>query len=208
MTARVTTVVFITAVGTGLTSPRVVEDIFCRRLRPQNPDLDVLGREIDEYLCKGENNQRELITFKGVRSTLKSVPELFLAMPYIMLVDRYLTALPPQTKAVHTRVITTRRTGRRPIPVLSMVGAVLGMPWMMVAMHLGPRIPPWTMWLSPAWQVFGGGDSIMISMIYAMIADVQPPVGRANAFYLCIVGTIVAELIAVPASAKLMQISP
>ncbi|KJZ74421.1 hypothetical protein HIM_06231 [Hirsutella minnesotensis 3608] len=82
------------------------------------------------------------------------------------------------------------------------------MAWMMLAMWFGAALPVWAVWTSAAWQVVGGGASVMIAMIYSMIADVEPPEMRANAFYLTVVGTLVGNLVAVPISAHLMQRSP
>lgn len=73
VTALVTTVVFITTFGAGLTSVptlRVVEDILCRRiLKGTLPEGD-----INESLCKRDDVQEDLATFMGVQSTLEAVP--------------------------------------------------------------------------------------------------------------------------------------
>lgn len=62
--------------------------------------------------------------------------------------------------------------------VLSIGGMILGMAWMMLAMHFGYVLPIWAVWTSTVWQVIGGGDAVMISMIYAMIADDEPADSR------------------------------
>lgn len=61
---------------------------------------------------------------------------------------------------------------------------VFGLGFMLFAMRLSDRFPPWTIWLSSGWQVIGGGSNVMIAMVYAMIADVQPPEGRYVTSYI------------------------
>ncbi len=49
------------------------------------------------------------------------------------------------------------------------------MSWMMLAIRFSDKLPVWAIWTSTIWQVIGGGSNVMtVSMVYAMIADVQP----------------------------------
>lgn len=75
-------------------------------------------------------------------------------------------------------VLNEDRIGRRPVLALSIVGMIFGMAWMMLAMRLGHILPIWTIWTSTIWQIIGGGDAVMISMVYAMIADAEPASSR------------------------------
>ncbi|KAM4060794.1 major facilitator superfamily protein [Hirsutella rhossiliensis] len=186
VTVLLTAVLFVITMGSGLLAIptlRVLEDIICQRqLR-----VGALSGHVGENECKGDAVQAELSFVVGIQSMVEAIPSLFLAVPYGLLADRI---------------------GRRPVLALSIAGMNIALVWMMMAMRLGNILPIWTIWTSAAWQIVGGGSSVMISMVYSMIADVETADTRANAFYMVIVGGLFANLIAVPVSAQLMQHSP
>ncbi|KAK0391439.1 hypothetical protein NLU13_0940 [Sarocladium strictum] len=185
-TIFLTVVIMIATLGSGLTglpTLAVVEDSICQRLHRADDQAAP-----DDRLCKSDDVQRELSFIMGFQSMMEAIPSLVLAVPYGLLADR---------------------VGRRPVLILSFVGMILGMSWMMLSMWLSYYgLPFWVMWLSAFWQVIGAGDAVMISMVYAMISDAEPAETRTDAFYLIIAGSLVAHLVAVPLSTLLMLKSP
>ncbi|RFU29458.1 hypothetical protein B7463_g6868, partial [Scytalidium lignicola] len=157
---------------------RILEDIICRRYYD-------LPHEIDEKLCKIDVIQSQLAYINGTLSTLEAAVGLFFAFPYGILADRI---------------------GRKPIFVLASLGSILTLTWAVMVLRFSQTIPVYFILVAPVFRLIGGGNSVLIVVIYSIVADVESEANRASSFFLVAIGSLTGGLLGPVVSSKLMEI--
>lgn len=135
--------------------------------------------------CRAGPVQAELATVNQMLNTFNRLPGLFAAIPFGIIADRY---------------------GRRPVFVLTILGALLQDVISKTILWRPDIFAPRLIWLSSLATFVGGGDAVASSMIFLVVADVAPPHQRANLFFLLTACERVGEIVATPLSALLMSI--
>lgn len=117
------------------------------------------------------------------------------------------------TRVPHSRWLTRSsfgiiadRYGRRPLFVLTLLGALLQDAISKIVLWRPDVFPPRLIWLSSLATFVGGGDAVASSLIFLIIADVALPSQRAKLFFVLTACERVGEIIATPLSALLMSI--
>ncbi|ROW15669.1 hypothetical protein VPNG_02111 [Cytospora leucostoma] len=160
---------------------RLLEDVLCHRYYK---DVFRGGDTIDERLCKADQVQSELAYILGASSTTDAVTGLVVALPYGVLADRI---------------------GRRFVLVLSTVGTIFSTLWMMVVLRFWEQIPVYFTVASPAFQVVGGGTSVLLAMAYSLVADAVPNAIRVDSFSRMAAASYVGTFLGSLSAARLMQ---
>ncbi|ESZ96471.1 hypothetical protein SBOR_3093 [Sclerotinia borealis F-4128] len=187
-----TTIVFIIGFGGYLAwipSMRIYEDILCHRYYEelQGQGNISLSSRIDEARCKGDKVQEELNILTAGLETLKSLPGMFMAVPYGLLADKI---------------------GRKPVFAMSIFGILLSLLFEVFIMSEWMMLPIRVVWLAPFMQFIGGGEKTAAAIFYAIISDVTTQSERANAFLFGACASLSAELIAPTVAAAIMVHSP
>ncbi|KAH6854815.1 major facilitator superfamily domain-containing protein [Chaetomium sp. MPI-CAGE-AT-0009] len=141
---------------------------------------------VDDPACKRPDVQGYLAMLRGWANTFEALPGIIGAVPYGIMSDRW---------------------GRRPVLALGMVGCVASVAFTylvceflffgrgVVGLRIGCLlterwvvyfsnfVPLWVTWFSSAFQLIGGGTSIVVAMIYTMLADVVPSEERTTIFF-------------------------
>ncbi|KAK0645710.1 major facilitator superfamily domain-containing protein [Cercophora newfieldiana] len=145
----------------------ILEDIICERVHGT-------GHRDDK--CKDTGVQTQLSSLMGGLQAAMMVPGLVLTVPYGALADRY---------------------GRVKILGLSLLGITLYMASMAVVCARPDVFSLKLIWLSPAFQVIGGGTMVANPMLYATVADIVTDEQRSSAFMyigsLVMAGSLVAR---------------
>lgn len=135
--------------------------------------------------CRAGPVQAELATVNQMLSTFNRLPGLFAATPFGIIADRY---------------------GRRPVFVLTILGALLQDVVSKTILWRPDVFAPRLIWLSSLATFVGGGDAVASSMVFLVVADVAPPHQRAKLFFLLTACERAGEIVATPLSALLMFI--
>lgn len=135
--------------------------------------------------CRAVPIQAELATVNQLLNTFNRLPGLFAAIPFGIIADRY---------------------GRRPIFILTILGAILQDIVSKIILSRPDIFAPRLIWLSSLATFVGGGDAVASSMIFLVVADVAPPDERAKLFFVLTACERVGEIVATPISAFLMSI--
>lgn len=168
---------------------RIYEDIICHHYYDGLTGTShlSLNTPIDEKLCKVGYVQTELATVIGGVFVSSSLPGLFLAMPYGVLADRI---------------------GRKPVFILSVIGLEIGEILNAIICWWWRAFPLRLVWATPVTQIIGGGSSVTSAMLFATVADVAPPDGRAQTFLIIMSGSLAAQIFGPILSSYLMKWSP
>ncbi|KAB8257987.1 major facilitator superfamily domain-containing protein [Aspergillus pseudonomiae] len=137
--------------------------------------------------CKSPEVQGELALLIGWKDTIDQLPGIILALPYGLAADRF---------------------GRKPILLLCLAGLVLEEVAIRLVCWWNAVIPLRMIWVTPIFQIIGGGSQTATAMAYAMITDVVPLEKRASIFYIMAAVVLLGEILATPISAFLMMSSP
>ncbi|GKZ22856.1 hypothetical protein AbraIFM66951_004980 [Aspergillus brasiliensis] len=159
----------------------IFESIICRRFGADSHTLEVVGG------CKSPEVQAELALVNGWKDMFDQLPGIVLALPYGFLADR---------------------VGRKPILLLSLTGLLMEELAIRVVCWCSAVLPLRTVWVTPIFQLVGGGPQLSTAMAYAMITDVVPVSKRAHVFFLLAAAMLLGEILATPLSAFLMSWSP
>ncbi|GKZ28480.1 hypothetical protein AbraIFM66950_007148 [Aspergillus brasiliensis] len=159
----------------------IFESIICRRFGADSHTLEVVGG------CKSPEAQAELALVNGWKDMFDQLPGIVLALPYGFLADR---------------------VGRKPILLLSLTGLLMEELAIRVVCWCSTVLPLRTVWVTPIFQLVGGGPQLSTAMAYAMITDVVPVSKRAHVFFLLAAAMLLGEILATPLSAFLMSWSP
>ncbi|KAL3424549.1 major facilitator superfamily transporter [Phlyctema vagabunda] len=170
-------------------SLRIYEDIICHRYYEHLSGVGHIGLngKIDEGMCKGDEVQNELNLILGVEQFVIAIPGLLVVIPYGLLADRI---------------------GRKPIFLLILVGYILSGLWTLNVMWFWEKLPLRLVWLSPVFQLIGGGDAVARVVFYAIATDVTTEQTRSNVFLITMCAGQVASIIAPAMAAISMTHSP
>lgn len=124
----------------------ILESIICRQARGSGS----FGVDDD---CKSPQVQGELALINGWKDTFDQLPGIFLALPYGFAADSI---------------------GRKPILVLSLTGLVLEEIAARLIFFFTSALPLRMIWMTPAFQIIGGGPQIATAMAYAIVTDMVP----------------------------------
>ncbi|RAK90678.1 MFS general substrate transporter [Aspergillus costaricaensis CBS 115574] len=159
----------------------IFESIICRRFGADSHTVEVRGG------CKSPEVQAELALVNGWKDMFDQLPGILLALPYGILADR---------------------VGRKPVLLLSLTGLLMEELAIRVVCWCSAVLPLRTVWVTPIFQLVGGGPQLSTAMAYAMITDVVPVSKRASIFFLLAAAMLLGEILATPLSAFLMSWSP
>jgi MFS family permease len=95
--------------------------------------------------------------------------------------------------------------GRKLISSLGLIGLVLGDLWTVTVLILYRVFPFRAALASTAFQLIGGGNAVMISVMLAIIADVATSENRTQVFFYINVVFLVTELVAPPIGSQLSK---
>ncbi|KAE8379425.1 major facilitator superfamily domain-containing protein [Aspergillus bertholletiae] len=167
---------------------QIMESIICRKLHPGLfIDLPYGQFLSDTTPCKSVDVQGELALISGWKDTLDQIPGIILALPLGFLLDRI---------------------GRKPIAMLSMSGLLMEEIAIRIICLYSEAIPLRAIWLTPLFQLCGGGSQIASSVAFTIVTDIFPAEQRANLFFMLFAAVLLAEILATPLSAWLMSWSP
>ncbi|KAK0383522.1 hypothetical protein NLU13_9433 [Sarocladium strictum] len=147
---------------------RLIEDALCHTYYQDN-SLDI----IDEMKCKVDHVQTRLSTLMGWITLINNLMTLFVAFPYGILADKI---------------------GRKPTVLLSYGGMAVS--FMFAPLLLGTcrdyvREHPYVLMTGAVFQLVGGGVPVLLSTLYAIVADVSDEKDKAaNFLYLTFGATL------------------
>ncbi|KAI1371182.1 MFS general substrate transporter [Hypoxylon crocopeplum] len=156
---------------------RLVEDIFCRRYYGR-------GAAIDEEMCKVPEVQSKIAYLFGFSMTVASLVTILVAFPFGILADR----------------------ARKPVYLLSAVGQCLSIIWSLLVFHFSDTLPIELAMLSPILSLLGGGLTVAMTILYAIISDVQTPENRAISYFYFSLSAQCAVFAGPPIGSKLMGV--
>ncbi|MCJ1355488.1 MAG: hypothetical protein MMC33_005480 [Icmadophila ericetorum] len=165
----------------------ILESIICRQYYDAHDPNRFPGRgKIPERDCKVDKVDGEVALIQGVLMSLYMVPSVLLAIPYGQIADN-------------------PKYGRKFVARLSLCGILLSGVWEALILWFSDYIPVRSLWLSPIFMFMGGGNGVLASMVCVMITDVVEPGQRATAFFQLELVTFLAQFLAPPISAWMME---
>ncbi|KAJ5965379.1 major facilitator superfamily domain-containing protein [Penicillium waksmanii] len=133
--------------------------------------------------CKSTAVQTELALLISWKETIDQLPGIILALPYGLAADRI---------------------GRKPILVLCLIGLILEEVAIRLVCWWNVALPLRMIWVTPIFQIIGGGSQTASAMAYTIITDVIPVDRRASIFYILAAVILLGEILATPISAYVM----
>ncbi|KAI1129768.1 MFS general substrate transporter [Nemania abortiva] len=158
---------------------RLVEDIFCRR-HYGRVDSD----PIDERLCKADDIQASMAWVFGLSLALGTVVGLVVVVPYGVLADR----------------------ARKPVYLLAATGQFANVAWSLLVLRFWRALPVELVLLGPALELIGGGLTMAIVILYAIISDVNAPENRATTYFFSSLAANLAVFVGPPLASKMMEV--
>ncbi|OAA66693.1 Major facilitator superfamily domain, general substrate transporter [Niveomyces insectorum RCEF 264] len=156
----------------------ILEGVICDRYYDSVSSTPALLRD-----CTVGAVQAELATINQLLNTFNRLPGLFVAIPFGIVADRY---------------------GRRPVLVLTFLGALLQDAVSKAVLWRPDLFAPRLIWLSSLASFVGGGDAVASSMVFLVVADVASPQQRASLFFFLTAFERIGEILGTPLSALLM----
>ncbi|KAL2175553.1 major facilitator superfamily domain-containing protein [Thermothelomyces heterothallicus CBS 202.75] len=142
---------------------------------------------VDDPTCKHPDVQGYLAMLRGWQNTFECFPGLVGAVPYGILSDRW---------------------GRRPVLGLGLAGIGASVAFTYIIFYFSDVVPLWTTWFSAAFQLIGGGGSIVVAMLYTAVADVVPPAERTTVFFQMAAVFLASQMIAGPLGGTMLLWDP
>ncbi|AEO54581.1 hypothetical protein MYCTH_2297289 [Thermothelomyces thermophilus ATCC 42464] len=142
---------------------------------------------VDDPTCKHPDVQGYLAMLRGWQNTFECFPGLMGAVPYGILSDRW---------------------GRRPVLGLGLAGISASVAFTYIIFYFSDVVPLWTTWFSAAFQLIGGGGSIVVAMLYTAVADVVPPAERTTVFFQMAAVFLASQMIAGPLGGAMLLWDP
>ncbi|KAK3996392.1 major facilitator superfamily domain-containing protein [Cladorrhinum sp. PSN332] len=184
------TVLFLLELSAGMVvapTSAIMESIICRHLHPDQllPGENLIRHFagnlilIDDPICKSPDVQGRLAMLRAWGYTFECLPGILLSVPYGLLSDKW---------------------GRRPVMMLSLLGIVLGQVFTYFVYFWADYVP--------LWSRIGGGATIMVAMLYTIIADVVPVTERATVFFQLTACFLTSQMIAGPLGGVMMRRDP
>ncbi|KAI1170276.1 major facilitator superfamily domain-containing protein [Nemania sp. FL0916] len=168
-------VLIITLIDTGeyisaASKLQILEDLICRdHFSARSP---LLAAAVPQDPCKDDAVQARLASLIGWQVLTRNIPTLLLAIPYGALADS---------------------RGRRPVATLAFLGAALAYSWTFLICFLGAPVN--LILYSSLFYIIGGGPSVVSALVLLVISDVTPEADRATAFFRCLAGILLSELL-------------
>ncbi|KAL2198393.1 major facilitator superfamily domain-containing protein [Corynascus similis CBS 632.67] len=142
---------------------------------------------VDDPVCKAPDVQGYLAMLRAWQNTFDCLPGIVGAVPYGILSDRW---------------------GRRPVLGLGLAGISASVVFTYVVFYFSDVLPLWTTWFASAFQLIGGGGSIVVAMVYTAIADVVLPIERATVFFQTAAVFLGSQMIAGPLGGAMLIWDP
>ncbi|EED22323.1 MFS multidrug transporter, putative [Talaromyces stipitatus ATCC 10500] len=161
---------------------QIFEDIICKNYM-QSIDPSLLNDTID--VCKSPAVQKELALVTGWKNTFDILPSIAMALPYGILADRI---------------------GRRPVMIMSFASLICSDTWAKIVCWF--NLPLRLTWLAGLFQIPGGGNLVATTMVMTVVADVFSAGERNTAIFRLTAMTTVAEIVATPLSAMMLESDP
>ncbi|GAP85022.2 putative general substrate transporter protein [Rosellinia necatrix] len=157
---------------------QLAEDMLCRR-QHDLPRLDPDQRR----LCKADDDvQASLAWLFGLVMALDAGVGLVATLPFGVLADR----------------------ARAPAYRLAAAGQLASVAWTLLVLRLA--LPVELVLLGPAFALLGGGLTVALVVLYAVMADVNPPADRATAYFYSSLAANLAVFVGPPLAAKAMAL--
>ncbi|KZF23301.1 MFS general substrate transporter [Xylona heveae TC161] len=160
---------------------RLIEDNLCRRYLGNSHRQ---GSPIDERLCKTDQIQSKLAYLNGSLALVEALVSLVAAFPFGVLADIL---------------------GRKPIILLSSVGSLLSLAWVLAVIALPQIISVQFILAGPLFTVVGGGSTVLVANLYSILSDVVPDTDRASAFFYMAFASLVGASVGPAISSRLME---
>ncbi|KAK5625115.1 hypothetical protein RRF57_000831 [Xylaria bambusicola] len=135
---------------------RLAEDIICRRHYGRF-DSD----PIDEELCKAEEIQSSMAWIFGLSMSLGTIVGLVAIIPYGVLADR----------------------ARKPVYILAATGQFANVAWSLLVLRFWRTLPFELVLVGPTLELIGGGLTMALVVLYAIISDANSPEDRAMIYF-------------------------
>ncbi|KAI0453475.1 MFS general substrate transporter [Xylaria acuta] len=157
---------------------RLAEDIFCRR-HYGRVDRD----PINEELCKADEIQSSIAWIFGLSMALGATVGLLVAIPFGALAD----------------------LRRKPVYLLAATGQFANVAWSLLVLQYWRTLPVELILLGPALELVGGGLTMAIVVLYAIISDVNAPENRAMAYFFSSLAANLAVFVGPPLASHMME---
>ncbi|KAI3325428.1 MFS general substrate transporter [Xylariaceae sp. AK1471] len=158
---------------------RLAEDILCRRYYGRKDD-----DPIDEELCKADEIQSSMAWLFGLTMALGGIVGLVAVLPYGVLADR----------------------ARKPVYLLAAAGQFANIAWTLLILRFWRTFPIEMILLAPALELLGGGLTMAIVLLYAIISDVNAPENRAITYFFSSLAANAAVFVGPPLASKLIEV--
>ncbi|KAK3336087.1 major facilitator superfamily domain-containing protein [Cercophora scortea] len=182
---------FIISLAGGLSVPPMtaaMEGILCRQMHPEVahgiPPIRGVLDVFKDRVCKENDVQRYLALLRGWGATFDCVPGLLTAIPWGIVSDRW---------------------GRQPVLVLGVLGLNLSIVWVYFIFYFFDVFPLWAVWFSSFFLLIGGSGTVLLAMIYTILADVVPVAGRATVFFQLTALYLSGQMLGGPLAGTLMR---
>lgn len=144
---------------------RLFEIAICNRYYRSQQSIDQIAfsaANIDERRCKIPQIQNELAFLTGWRFAFDAVPSLLTALIYGRLADRI---------------------GRRAILSLACFGLLSSLVWVVVVCYANQVLPVKLVWASSVFIFVGGGQRVVKSIVFVILADILQQPQRTRYMY-------------------------
>ncbi|KAI1844605.1 hypothetical protein JX266_009278 [Neoarthrinium moseri] len=159
---------------------QLVENVVCHKYYG-------MGNEpIDEELCKIESIQADVAFVFAIVGVCEAVVGFLAAFPWRIAADRL---------------------GRRPVFALSLLGISLGIIWDITVLWFPSVFPPSLIALSCLFLLVGGGNAVLIGIVYSMVSDVISEDKRATAFMRAHVISVIGSLVSPALSSAMLTVT-
>ncbi|KAI0516926.1 MFS general substrate transporter [Xylaria bambusicola] len=159
---------------------RLAEDIICRRHYGRF-DSD----PIDEELCKAKEIQSSMAWIFGLSMSLGTIVGLIAMIPYGVLADR----------------------ARKPVYLLAATGQFANVSWSLLVLRFWRTLPFELILVGPTLELIGGGLTMALVVLYAIISDANAPEDRAIIYFFSSLAANLAVFIGPPLASFMIETS-
>ncbi|KAM0245081.1 hypothetical protein ACHAQJ_010660 [Trichoderma viride] len=162
----------------------IMEDVACHDHYPDHKIGVNLG---EDSRCKNADVQGTLAMSRSWMMWAQMLVPLLVQIPYGIVADNY---------------------GRRPVLFLGLFGNLLGSCWTIIVL-LNPTVfSIWYLVLSALPNLIGGGGSVIIAMVWTILADAISPEKRTFLFYQMHAMMLILSIIFRPIAGWMLSINP
>jgi MFS family permease len=147
-------IIFCTALSALLAAvpqAQLLEDAVCREYF--DGIWSPRGTQDDELRCKITPVEARLASLTGISSTLEMSAELIVALPMGILADRF---------------------GKRPVMLWAALSSLLSFSWVLLVIRFSDMLPVSMVLFSFVPRLLGGGETVLLAMLYSITADIAP----------------------------------